>query len=595
MGKIIILDENTSNKIAAGEVIERPASVVKELVENSIDAGAGNINVEIRNGGISFIRVSDNGCGIEEDDAVIAFERHATSKIRSASDLESISTMGFRGEALASIAAVSKVELTSRVNASDSGIYLEVQGGVVKEVRQAGCSAGTTFIIRDLFYNTPARYKFLKRNATEAGYVSDIMGRIAIGNPKVSFTLTSNDSAVMHTPGNGDLLSAIFSVYGKDAVKNIHKIEYRDEDMRIFGYAGSPEAARSNRNQQSVYLNGRYVRSRIVTSAVDEAYKTFLMKNRYALVVLCIETNPVLVDVNVHPTKMEVRFSDEQRVFRSVYHAVNNAISSGTGIRTPEFSYRPGIQDPPAKDGIREDSNCKPGESGVESNAASAGGGKKQAAGEDQGSIFEKSYPSRNNILKKENNIDGRFIGQVFSTYIILEQGEDMLIVDQHAMHERLIYERLKKGMANAEPMEQMLLAPVSVELTQQELVFIRDNVEFFRRIGFVFEDFGSNSVLLRSVPAAGNFESVKAAFIQAVDRAMDSSGREGIDAADEVLYTIACKAAVKANMKLDELEVRNLLREISGLDNPYTCPHGRPSVLRLTKQELEKMFKRIV
>lgn len=332
MGKIITLDEGTINKIAAGEVVERPTSVVKELVENSIDAGATRIDIEIKKGGISFIKILDNGSGIEEDDIVIAFERHSTSKLKHSDELPSILSLGFRGEALASIAAVSKLEMITRTKNNPYGIKIYIEGGNIVNVSQIGSPVGTSIIVRELFYNTPARFKFLKRDATESGYVSDIVNRIALGNPPISLKFISNGASIIHTPGNSDLLSTIVSVYGIDIGKSVLEIDYKDDLVTITGYAGEPVISRSNRNYQSIFVNGRYVKSKLIASAIDEAYKTYLMKNKFAFAVLKIEINPAAIDVNVHPAKMEIRFSDESGIYRAVYHAIRNALLSGGKI-----------------------------------------------------------------------------------------------------------------------------------------------------------------------------------------------------------------------------------------------------------------------
>lgn len=654
MGKIIILDENTSNKIAAGEVIERPASVVKELVENSIDANADNVTVEIKNGGISFIKVMDNGSGMEEDDVEIAFERHATSKIRNANDLESITTLGFRGEALASIAAVSTVELTTRVRGKAHGTFIRIQGGSVKDVKQTGCPVGTTFVIRDLFYNTPARYKFLKKDSTEAGYVSDIISRIALGNPKVSFRFINNGSDVMHTPGNNDLLSTIFSVYGKEIAKGVSGINYSDNKFKITGYAGKPEIARANRNHQSIYINGRYIKSKVITSAVDEAYKTFLMKNKFPFIVLCMEINPLLVDINVHPTKMEVRFSDEQDVFRAVFHAVNNALLNKTEINSVQLA-KPQMDSFKLNQFKSADKSYSQQTLDFRNNYVKENPNKKEPekkAGNTE-TYNKNSFIIRNNFLKEENNIydgnkaefgdtvnpkkefaepdkvkleeveclaadledesecteeihdtvksrqrlftDTRIIGQAFSTYILLQQGDDMLIIDQHAAHERIMYEGLRQKYLKNEPISQQLLSPLVVELTFQELKFLEEEKEFFEKIGFIYESFGNNSIIIRAVPVAGEGTSVKDTMLQVVDNVMTLKKSDRNDVWDEALYDIACKAAVKANRRLDEAEIKVILEKLEEMENPYNCPHGRPTVIKITKYEFEKLFKRIV
>ncbi len=729
MGKIVILDENTANQIAAGEVVERPASVVKELVENSIDAGSSNISIEINNGGISMIKVVDNGSGIDEDDVEIAFERHSTSKIRKADDLESIYTLGFRGEALASIASVSLVELTTRVKEKPYGKYIKIQGGVVKEVRQTGCPVGTTFIVRDLFYNTPARFKFLKKDTTEAGYVSDIVNRIALGNPHISIKLVNNRNCVIHTPGNNDLLSTIFSLYGKETAKEVLEVRYKDEKVEIFGYAGKPEIARSTRNYQSIYINGRYIRNKTIFSAIDEAYKTYLMKNKFPFVVLQIKINPIFVDVNVHPTKMEVRFSDEQTIFRAVYHAINNALLSKSLIRNVEisektknlFKFEQNVQ--PAKDYVQEgliiksgfiesksikhsdrneekkiaakykeinneniinNKNINANVSGAKSDnyevqidypigksieempetseidciKKSIGKETKNIAVEETNGEADIYFGRKENTLSNSNNTysaesqskwqlegsgednasneidtsgkaaekvcnepvalseeaendsnyaenkdteenrltDARIIGQAFSTYILLQSGDDLLIVDQHAAHERIRFEELKRKFRENESLAQFLLSPVVVEITNQELKLIDENKEKLNKLGFSFENFGNNSIILRSVPVIlPDNASIKESFLNTVDFLVNEKRKDNVLVEEEALYTLACKAAVKANMKLDEIEIKKILDDLSKIDNPYTCPHGRPTIVKITKHEFEKMFKRIL
>ncbi|GAE89953.1 DNA mismatch repair endonuclease MutL [Acetivibrio straminisolvens] len=730
MGKIVILDENTSNQIAAGEVVERPASVVKELVENSIDAGSTNISVEISNGGISFIKVVDNGSGIEEDDMEIAFERHSTSKIRKASDLEAITSLGFRGEALASIASVSTVEVTSRPAHREYGRYVKIQGGTLLESNQVGCPVGTTFIVRELFYNTPARFKFLKKDSTEAGYVSDIVSRIALGNPDISFRLISNRNTVIHTPGNNDLLSTIYSLYGKETAKECMEISYEDETIKITGYAGKPEIARANRNYQSIYLNRRYIKNKIISSAIDEAYKTYLMKSKFAFIVLYIELNPLLVDVNVHPTKMEVRFSREQDIFRAVYHAVNNALLSKTQIRnvsladSPKnyFKFERSSKNEPGyvqqkmdtdrkfsgynsgysydnfkieknhmlkeawesidvKDGAKVDNgkdeeinksdidrvkinkpidnsinkpvngfvneqvnelvkepvdepvskpiyetinkqidepvnkliikpedisgkdcydSCK---SGYENKLTDIGNNPKDNRDDVDNNAdmnSEEVKASENDKRPKkdaERNVflDARIIGQVFSTYILLQNGEDLIVIDQHAAHERIRFEELKEKYAKNESLSQYLLAPAVIELTNQEISFIEEEKELLNKLGFIFESFGNNSIILRSVPIPDENVGIKEAFLAIVDFLMSKGKKYDRIIEEEALYKIACKSAVKANKKLDQIEIKGILEKLNMLENPYTCPHGRPTVIKITKHEFEKMFKRIV
>ena len=659
MGQIVILDENTSNQIAAGEVVENPASVVKELIENSIDAGSSNITVEIQKGGITQIKVIDNGCGMEEDDVLIAFERHATSKIRSSNDLDGISTLGFRGEALASIASVSVVELTSKTKDKSFGSYVRLKGGVVEEISQVGCPVGTSFTVNDLFFNTPARFKFLKKDSTEAGYISDIVNRIALGNPHISFKLINNKKTVVHTPGNNDILSTIFSIYGKETAKECVKISYKDDMFKIDGFAGKPSISRSTRSWQSIYINGRYIKNKTISAAIDEAYKTSLMKNKFAFVVLKIKVNPVLVDVNVHPTKMEVRFTNEQDVFRAVYYAINNALLSESLVKNIEiknkknnvFNYeidskeqeyvQQGIGDIKSEETFSSKELIEPiiKESTPtvdiqaenieikkvhidEKNAQEAlNASNTNDLSTIELSTIEKkeeiSHKNLENNSNKEDNkednkehykeyskkkefeenilVDSKIIGQIFSTYIILQSGENLFLIDQHAAHERIVFESLKEKYYKEESLAQYLLEPIVIELTNQEVEFINDKNETLNKLGFIIENFGDNSIILRSVPANSESGCVKEAFLDVLDFLMSENKKDNVYIAEEILYKMACKGAVKANEKLGSIEIQNILKKLSQIKNPYTCPHGRPTIIKITKYELEKMFKRIV
>jgi len=746
MGKIIILDENTVNKIAAGEVAERPASVVKELVENSIDAGSSVINVEIRNGGISFIRVLDNGSGLSADDVEMAFERHATSKIRKADDLESITSMGFRGEALASIAAVSEVQMLTRTRDSVQGTCIKVRGGAVTDVQPAGCPVGTSITVRELFFNTPARYKFLKKDTTEAGYVIDMLSRIALSHPDISFTLVNNGKKVLHTPGNGDLKSTVFSIYGAETAKQLHQVDYTDGGIKIEGFVGKAETARSNRAHQSIYINKRYIRNKTITSAIDSAYTTFLMKNRYPFVLLNITINPSSVDVNVHPSKMEVKFSNDQEIFRAVYHAVNNALLSRSAVRTlpglyesqaeetylreqgretdlygkgsktarsylfndkpsaitaytqQEFEWvrkelevkreaaisgknlsgdmsdrtaEPGPTPEKTQPGSSEQSgtgtdimghqlinetdnmplsgdeekpDCSghsddPGQSGdtvliCENGPVQSGDTvrispvptsdpdrlspvnlsnpvKKDAdktavpvridsdkagdqAGSDEQGRHENTGNDRSNGGLGNLFANVKIIGQLFSTYILLEGENEVFLLDQHAAHERVRYERLRKSYSKNEPFSQMLMSVIHVDLTSSEYEFAMSERPFFEKLGFSFESFGSNSVILRSAPLIDDLD-IKGCFLEILDFVMSGGNGEKSLIADEALYRMACRSAVKAHKKLDDKEIKALMDELSSMDNPFTCPHGRPVIFRLRRYDLEKLFKRIV
>jgi len=747
MGRIIVLDENTSNKIAAGEVVEKPASVVKELVENSIDAGATNISIDIKNGGISFIKVTDNGSGMDEDDVEIAFERHATSKIKRAEDLESIATMGFRGEALASIAAVSSVELQTRTAGSTYGMYVHIIGGTIKEVRQTGCPVGTTFIVRDLFFNTPARYKFLKKDSTEAGYISDAITRIALGNPGISFKLTSGKSILLHSPGNNDLKSTIYSIYGKDIIKELLEVSYQDEKYSITGFIGRPEAARANRNYQSLYINKRYVKSRLVSNAVEQAYSSILMKNKFPFFVLNITLNPLLVDVNVSPAKTEVRFAEESYLSRAIYMAISNALNKDILFNPvtvsnrdreifkfknvePKPGYVQGELESEYLEGFKSYSDnrviAKPEQESRESNYSQEQQVKlftealKPLARTDIGKqVTQAKTDTQTHLVSESNTQEGsdtlrqsvseslthavaesqigtvtdtqiqsveklqdqtevkpqtllvedipsntdeeifsqatqetstrtitgrshavtpevsnayssslnrdlpiketdsaesidtfgnskikdkhpdlltmKYIGQAFSTYIILQNGDELVLVDQHAAHERIIYEKLKIKYEEQENTTQLLLEPVVIQYQPFEIDEIRSKQEMLAKIGFVFEDFGNNSIIIRGIPYLLEGCSPKEVFLELTDKILSSLKPVSTPLADEIIHTVACKAAIKANKKLDNREVEQLLTELSQTGSRYTCPHGRPTIIRLTKYEIEKMFKRIV
>ncbi len=636
MGRIIILDENTANKIAAGEVIERPASVIKELVENSIDAGADNISVEIRNGGISFIRVIDNGSGLTEDDVQIAFERHATSKIRRADDLESINSMGFRGEALASIASVSDVQLSTRVKSSLQGSFIRVKAGQVLDIKPIGCPVGTSITVSELFFNTPARYKFLKKDSTEAGHTADMLSRISLGYPDISFKLINNGSTVLHTPGNGDLKSTVFSVYGGQTAKQLMEVNYQDEQVKISGYIGRPEIARSNRNHQSVYINRRYVRNKTITAAIDSAYSTYLMKKKHAFVLLDIRLNPASVDVNVHPSKLEVKFSNEQDVFRAAYHAINGTLMTQSTIRTlPDSSPKNFIVNNAQQLTYSEDDHANSSPNSLLSPEASQKAPSRASSGNTytlNDKMSAKPVYSQQDFRRVKEELDRkreeaishhcdktgflvsesgdsdytqvparplfrgtRIIGQAFSTYVFLEGEDELFLLDQHAAHERICYEELKEAFGKDKPLSQMMISLVPIELTASEYQFAISEAPFFEKLGFTYEAFGVNSIIMRAVPFAERELDIGKLFLELLDFVMDGSKGEKKIIADEALYKIACKMAIKASKKLDEREISALLDKLSGLDNPYTCPHGRPAILRLKQYELEKLFKRIV
>ena len=637
MSKIVILDEKTANQIAAGEVIERPASVVKEMVENAIDAGATQITVEIRKGGISYIRVTDNGNGIEKDDLEFAFERHATSKIRRIEDLDGLSTMGFRGEALASIASVSQLEVTSKTEDATTGTTLKIEGGRVIAVNQAGSPKGTSFIIKNLFYNTPARYKFLKKDTTEAGYISDIIERLALANPGISFKFIQNNQTQIHTPGNNDLLSVIYSIFGKDISKSVLPVRFENEGFILEGFIGKPEIARGNRNNQSVFLNGRYIKSKVITKALEDAYKTMLMQNKFPFCVLLLKCSPEGYDVNVHPQKLEVRFANESSVYSTIYHGVKNTLLEESEIRSFEQGRNEaGVErsapviapsrifdvnknnlpivgnpkqttlfDHMAENNIplnnsrelktyvtiepKDDKKLEyPMERKIEENITV-----EESKISEESEAFEEMRRSTENASIQEL-LSSSIVGQAFDTYILLQGGNNLYIIDQHAAHERIRYEIIKQRRAKNESFSQIILEPIIIKLAANEFDFVMEKQSAFQSLGFEIEAFGSNTVIIRSIPDFYESSFSIIDFNEILDRWIQTGSNQS-DISDEALYMISCKGALKANRTLSKEEIRGLLESLCSMENPYTCVHGRPVILTMEKKEFEKRFKRIV
>ena len=768
MGNIVLLDDLTINKIAAGEVIERPASVVKELVENSIDAGATVINVEIKNGGISYIRVSDNGKGFWPDDMEIAFERHATSKIRQATDLEIVKTMGFRGEALASIAAISKVELVSRREECDIGYKICVEGGKITNKIEAGCPKGSTITITDLFFNTPVRYKFLKKDFTEAGYIEDVITRIALSNPQIAIKLINTGKTIIQTPGNGDKKAVIYSIFGKDIAENILEVDYQYDDIKVTGVVGKPIISRSNRANQIFFVNKRYVKDKVLTSAAEQAFKGMITIGKYGFVILNLDMNPQKVDVNVHPAKLEVRFEEENKVFKAVYHAIKETLLKSDLVGNPDRT-----------DELREETeqtklnnsfglnnvnvqNEKPkfvfGHSNFENKFSSKEENKTlenpdtpKADTKDTKTNFDaldnnflaQIYAERQSLKSKENNINNqtnensdkeekantenetnsnskysfnddtavitsmgniknlddmetksidtnevnqkflesikklddlpetmakdeklpeiekklsfdemyertfgrkieeaqaerlkeeqeeyrsslgevatgisplsktenisvfkdleknatplyKFIGIAFSTYIIIQMKEDMYIIDQHAAHERIMYEKVKANYYNdKEKDSQLMLLPDIITLSHKEMDIAKENMEMFRKAGFTLEEFGENTIKLTGVPDMCLDLDTKELFLETLDEINTVARTAKQEKEEKFIATVACKAAVKAHMALTKEEVDKLMAQLLVLPNPFTCPHGRPTAIKMSKTDIEKKFSR--
>lgn len=773
MGNIVLLDDLTINKIAAGEVIERPASVIKEMVENSIDAGANNITVEIKNGGISYIKVTDNGKGIPEDDLEIAFERHATSKIRSAEDLNTVTSMGFRGEALASIAAIARVEMLSKTAEQQNGYKVIVEGGNLLEKSEAGCPVGTSITVTNLFYNTPVRYKFLKKDFTEAGYIEDAITRIALVHPEIAIKLINTGKTVIQTNGNGDIKTVIYSIYGKDVAGALIETDYTYEDMHIYGVVGKPEIARSNRANQIFFVNKRYIKDKSLSSAAEKAYKGMIPIGKFSFLVLNIEMNPSKVDVNVHPAKLEVRFQEENAVFKAVYHAIKDAllkaelvantdhtssekreesglfgnriaensnISTNTTnnaetiveqiykarqmketaqvvgqngdqgfdhnmakmedkIEMPEIEKSQEvlrklqemkqrlIQETPVlkekleaaeetttynletettetstsnmenpstdelpktlqetqelkvdlleeiakasqepidlkaeiskalekpdentdnNEKIENNKNVQPSEYskefeemylklfGTKPVRGNNGEEQKEDDKQDADDIATLGNTSVFDNLEEYQRPNYKFIGIVFNTYIIIEIDKEMYIIDQHAAHERILYEKVKANYYNDENKDsQLMLLPDIITLSHKEMEIARDNMQMFRKAGFMVEEFGENTIKLTGVPEMCLDLETKEMFLETLDEINSVSRTAKQEVEERFIATVACKAAVKANMALNKEEVDSLMKELLELPNPFTCPHGRPTAIKMSKYDIERKFAR--
>ena len=805
MGNIVLLDDLTINKIAAGEVIERPASVIKEMVENSIDAGADNITVEIKNGGISFIKVTDNGKGIAQDDLEIAFERHATSKIRSANDLETVTSMGFRGEALASIAAIANVEMISKTENQEIGYRVVVEGGDILEKEEAGCRTGTSITVRNLFFNTPVRYKFLKKDYTESGYIEDVITRIALVHPEISIKLINTGKTIIQTNGSGDLKNVIYSIYGKNVAEGVLPVKYEYEDIKIEGVIGKPEIARSNRSNQLFFVNKRYIKDKTLSAATEQAYKGMIPIGKFGFVVLNIEMNPAKVDVNVHPAKLEVRFEEESKIFQAIYHAIKDSLLKGdlvadttreesqeqnnnglfqlrntnnnkikeyiekeSEIKTnakenmpkkvnmlsgkpmdtadileklrnlqqnikkeveanPEIKLNANyikmsekiketenklMQENEKKENEKKENESKEDinetnetnenlekeniennenqelkdnqEHGIEktkeeinekeineaeknmeraelqeekSNLENSENQNTEKENEESNTETQKETQELNNqefeeIKEKleklqdnsyqepvdfdemyqklfktkpikneekndeENKINAidiiknntslfeeieeykkvpyKFIGIVFKTYIILEMNKEMYILDQHAAHERIMYEKVKKNYYSDKSKDsQMLLLPDIITLTHKEMDIAKENMAMFEKAGFSLEEFGENTIKLTGVPTVCIDLDTKDLFLETLDEINTVARTAKQEKEEKFIATVACKAAVKAHMALTVEEVDSLMEKLLELPNPFTCPHGRPTAIKMTQYDIEKKFAR--
>ena len=685
MSKIHVLNQDTINKIAAGEVIERPMAVVKELTENAIDAGAGAITVEVKDGGKALIRMTDNGVGMNEEDVRLAFTPHATSKIDDAEDLLRVSTLGFRGEALASISSVSQLEMVTKTRNELMGCRYEADGGKERTLEAVGCPDGTTILVRNLFFNTPARLKFLKSSPTEAGYINTLIERLALSHPDISFRFINQNQTKLHTSGNGNLKDVIYHIYGKDITSNLLEVDASEVSCQVKGFIGKPIISRGNRNYMNYFINGRYIKSSTIHKAIEDAYQPYTMQHRYPFTVLHFTVAPELVDINVHPQKMEIRFSDAQGIYQSVYHAISEALkhrefipevslaspasqpvpkkgqATAKPVREPEMFEKKRMQSVQILEEIkkqdeilkqqgimresavygkqdRADASKKMDDvSDMESTKAAGNAvpnirqteeagstapniGQTEEAGSTAPNIGqveivenivqntehtkEVKYNVHNpvqesffdkGILSEQAQKEVKIIGQVFDTYWILQYDNAMYMVDQHAAHEKVLYERFMKQFSEKKPMVQLLQPPVVLTLTMQEEQAVKEHMSVFEELGYQIEPFGGREYVVNGVPAhlpqIGNEELLK----EVIDAMVDEHSRPTPDILKDKIASMSCKAAVKGNNRLPREQMEELLRELMTLENPYHCPHGRPTMIKMTKTELDKKFKRIV
>jgi DNA mismatch repair protein MutL len=614
MNKIHLLDEKTINKISAGEVVERPASIVKELIENSIDAGSKNITVEILEGGIPYIKVSDDGCGMNEIDAILAFERHATSKIKSDNDLYSIGTLGFRGEALASIAAVSHVTLQTKEEGALFGTKVVVEGGKVVEKTTCGCAKGCSIEVRDVFFNTPARRKFLKRPSTESMYITDVVTKLCLSHPEVSFKYVKDRKLQFITSGNGNIEDVILRLFGNEVYSSLMSASFESEDLKLKILAGKNSLNYSNRNMQFFYVNGRYVKNKTLSAAVDEAFKTYIPVNRYPAVFLYMEIDPRQIDVNIHPSKLEIKFSDERRIFEAVYKTIKDSLHKYNlipevkieekknifEIETPTISaeqtklYFTSSDKEVEKEKKKFDNEFKGKNVFLKDNVLKENS--KNSSLDNHLAVYEeyeheKEEINKNDLAKKISDI--RIVGTLFSTYIIVEKEDVFYIIDQHAAHERILYEKFTSQYEKIQTRQ--VTFPIVVELQPRDLELVHQEKELLNKLGYVFEEFGNNSIILREVPVILGQPEARQLFIDIVEKLKDKELVNKISLKEENIIMMACKAAVKAMDNLSEKEINKLFDDLKITENPYTCPHGRPAIIAITKTQLEKMFKRIM
>ena len=601
MNTIEILDKNTIDKIAAGEVVERPASIVKELVENSIDSGASAINIEIKDGGISFIRITDNGSGIEADQIKKAFLRHSTSKLRSVEDLSTIESLGFRGEALSSISAISKVELITKVSGSLTGVRYIIEGGEEKLYQEVGAPDGTTIIIRDVFYNTPARKKFLKSPGTESSYIASLVERLALSHPGISFNYIQNNATKLHTAGNGSVKDIAYSIFGKEVTGNMIPINVDNGYMRLMGYVCKPIVSRGNRNYENYFVNGRFVKNNIITRGIEDAYKSYMMQHRYPFTLLMLDINGTEVDVNVHPAKQEVRFDNSELIYSTVYKSIYEAISQMDLI--PEISFAQ-EKDEEIKPAIRPPRPAEPFEQRrIEAEVPAFNPEDKVL--KEEVPVSKPLFIPKSDVKPEQLKLDMpeyeentrpeiSIIGQVFDTYWVIEYDEKMYIIDQHAAHEKVKYERIIKNLKNRTFESQLLSPPIVITLTPAEEETLKTYKDTFASFGFEISPFGGNEHIISAVPMDVYSLDLKDVFTEILDN-LSEGNTATPDIINDRIATMSCKAAVKGNNTLSVAEARALISEMFTLEDPFNCPHGRPTVISISKYEMEKHFKRII
>lgn len=585
MGNIVLLDDLTINKIAAGEVIERPANVVKELVENSIDAGAKNIVVEIKNGGKTFIRISDNGKGISIDDLPIALERHATSKIRQIEDLEKTYTMGFRGEALASIVSISRLTIVSKTQDMATGIKLVAEAGDILESEEVGCQVGTTMTVENLFFNVPVRYKFLKNDATEFRYIKELVQKIALANLDVAIKLINDGKNVFQSSGNGNIEDIVYTLFGKEVKDNLIEVDHKEGDVRITGVVGNTLMAKDSRKNQIFFLNKRNIKNQILTSSADQAFKGGTGIGKYGFFILNIEMPATQYDVNVHPTKMEVRFKDEQVLYKIVYHAIKEALLNKEFLGNTDLENNKDTYIQNEFEFLTNHYNTT--EENNSSKYISSSKIVMPTLEETNSKYMNMGNDGKLDLINRDEmrNVDYKYCGIVFRTFIMIEIKDELYLVDQHAAHERVLYEQIKENYKNnIQNNSQLMLFPEVIKLTHKEMEFVQGNLELFKNYGFDIEMFGDNSIKINGIPDIEYKIKIdtKDVFMDILDEMLTKERTTIKDVEERFIATVACKAAVKANMDLVEDEVHTLLDRLLRLKNPYTCPHGRPTTIKI-------------